>query len=159
MEDGRLLILTAKPSPQQAILIGSENDKLSNLPRKGTPLCSLKSRAVSRLIPLSRCCSGHVPTLLLQHSCAVVCAALCLAVPRAAPAHLFIPTSAFLHAELHPGTKVPHQNHPFANVRKLPSSRDLFPASSKPPCEEELRLVSGNPRVVCSCIQHSCQSS
>lgn len=158
-EDGHLLILTAKSSPQQSILIASENDKLSNLPRKRTPLCGLKSCAVSHLVPLSRHCSNHVPTLLLQQSCAVVCAALCPAVPRNAPAHLFIPTSTFPHAELHLGMKVPHQNQPFANMPKLPSSQDLFPASSEPPCEGEFRLISGNPRVVCSCIQHSCQSS
>lgn len=60
-KEGPLLILTVKSSPQQAILIDSENDKLSNLSRKESPLLGLKSTAISRFVLLSWCLSVHVP--------------------------------------------------------------------------------------------------
>lgn len=123
-EDDRLLILTAKLSPQQAILIDSESDKLPSVPRKGT--LSVVQNPVPRH-PHPHCHCGHVPASFPEQSCAMFCSALCLAVTRAAL--VFLPASTLPHAELYLGVKVPPLLSSLSWCARAPLS--LFIASSK----------------------------
>jgi len=92
-KEGLLLILTVESSPQQAILIDSENDILTKFSRKGMPLLGLKSCAMSSFVPLSYSCSVLVTPALLQHIWVVVCVRLCLAVTRDEKFHIAVNSS------------------------------------------------------------------